>query len=139
MWGWGRRRGTPDPAQQLPQVWLSGLAGPGHRWQRVQPGPLVAGDGGLPCGGEDSSRGRGPLSCGRGFHLSLGLWVSCTQLTSVVCLCQNSPSTCPQKIGRLPQSCGKADSRGAAALWPSGLCVEAEGRAAPGPGEPTFA
>lgn len=69
MWGWGRRRGTPDPAQQLPQVWLSGLAGPGHRWQRVQPGPLVAGDRGLPCGGEDSSRGRGPLSCGRGFHL----------------------------------------------------------------------
>lgn len=60
MWGWGRRRGTPDPAQQLPQVWLSGLAGPGHRWQGVQPGPLVAGDGGLPCAG-GASTFPGPL------------------------------------------------------------------------------
>lgn len=137
--GLGQEAGHPRP---------SSAAAPGVALGPGRPGPQVATSPARPPGGwgrrtslwrRGQLQGPGPPLLREGLPPSLGLWVSCTQLTSVVCLCQNSPSTCPQKIGRLPQSCGKADSRGAAALWPSGLCVEAEGRAAPGPGEPTFA
>lgn len=78
------------------------------------------------------ARATSPTGGASTFPGPLGL---CTQLTSVVCLCQNSPSTCPQKVGWLPQACGKADSRGqlhsgpAASPW--------RPRAGPGPGEPS--